>query len=78
MPVPRDVALARSAVANAVKDGAPAETIEQRRRVLAAAKDCAETDAAISLIVARAGKMTAEQAARISRLFTYIDTGGEG
>ncbi len=36
------------------------------------------TDRAIDEIVARAPTMTAEQAARIGRLFTYIDPDAEG
>jgi hypothetical protein len=40
--------------------------------------DRARTDAAIDEIVARAPKMTPEQAARISRMFTYADPDAGG
>ncbi len=44
----------------------------------AAEIDRTATDRAIDEIVARAGRMTPEQAARVGRMFTYIDPDAEG
>jgi hypothetical protein len=77
VPIPHTVALARSAVANAVKDGAPPDQIEFLRDDLCAAKEIARTDQAIADIIACAPTMTGEQAARVRQIFRYLPDADE-